>query len=110
MEQLQMLKFMLKKDRLDFTPSWYVTEEDTEAENKWQDCAASVADPKGKDDILINSVLDLLGGNALTEQQVGNTGVSPLNLNNEPVGGGSNDTTEEVFGFNDDGMYFSDEN
>ncbi|KAF8512813.1 hypothetical protein JB92DRAFT_2722479, partial [Gautieria morchelliformis] len=42
MEQLQMLKFMIKKARLDFTASWKWEEKDIERENEWQDQGYSV--------------------------------------------------------------------
>jgi len=41
MEQLQMLKFMLKKVRLDFTSAWNFTAEDLEVENAWNDSSRS---------------------------------------------------------------------
>jgi hypothetical protein len=37
MEQLQMLKYMIKKVRLDFTSSWKCEEKDLELENEYQD-------------------------------------------------------------------------
>jgi hypothetical protein len=44
MEQLQMLKFMIKKARLDFTASWKWGEDDIEQENEWQDLGFSACE------------------------------------------------------------------
>jgi hypothetical protein len=44
MEQLQMLKYMLKKGRLDFTSSWRCEEVDLEAENECQDRGLNLVD------------------------------------------------------------------
>jgi hypothetical protein len=58
MEQLQMLKFMLKKARLDFMSVWCYDAEDAEVENEWLDRGASFG--AGDDNPAFYSLLDLL--------------------------------------------------
>ncbi|KIJ52825.1 hypothetical protein M422DRAFT_242757 [Sphaerobolus stellatus SS14] len=58
MEQLQMLKFMLRKARLDFTSIWRFDMDDAELENEWIDRGTSVG--AGDDDPAFYTLLDLL--------------------------------------------------
>jgi len=106
MEQLQMLKFMLKKDRLDFTPEWYVTEKDTEVENEWQDCAKLVGANGDKDNVFL-SFLDLL------EETDVSPVTQPAEISSVPQVQSREQLdcsdTEEVSDFDDDEMYFSGE-
>ncbi|KIJ25769.1 hypothetical protein M422DRAFT_273223 [Sphaerobolus stellatus SS14] len=57
-EQLQMVKFMLKKDRLDFSKKWHVTDEDIEMDNRFLDCGLVL--PSGNDDMQLNTILEFL--------------------------------------------------
>ncbi|KAF8578656.1 hypothetical protein K439DRAFT_1361571, partial [Ramaria rubella] len=69
MKELQMLKYMIKKSRLDFTASWECLEKDVELENDLQDCrfnAHEHAPPTDVDDIL-----DILGEDAGAHAEVG---------------------------------------
>jgi hAT family C-terminal dimerisation region len=58
MEQLQMLKYMIKKARLDFTAAWKCEEKDIELENEWQDVGFSACEHNMRNDF--NQLLDLL--------------------------------------------------
>ncbi|HEV7736499.1 MAG TPA: hypothetical protein VGO47_03900 [Chlamydiales bacterium] len=61
MEQLQMLKYMLKRDRLDFTGFWKYEEEEADIDNEWQDRGVSVLNRDDKHpDRAFESLLDLL--------------------------------------------------
>lgn len=101
-----MLKFMLKKDRLDFTPEWYVTEKDTEVENEWQDCAKLVGANGDKDNVFL-SFLDLL------EETDVSPVTQPAEISSVPQVQSREQLdcsdTEEVSDFDDDEMYFSGE-
>src|ERR1700759_3281432 len=57
-EQLQMLKFMLKKAQLDFGEKWNVLVEDLEDENYFLDCALSKGKNAGEYPGLLGSVVE----------------------------------------------------
>jgi hypothetical protein len=66
MEQLQMLKYMIKKVQLDFTSSWKCEEKDLDLENKYQDAGFGEFDKLA--DERFEGLLDVL------EDQVSETG------------------------------------
>ncbi|KIJ29769.1 hypothetical protein M422DRAFT_784217 [Sphaerobolus stellatus SS14] len=102
MEQLQMLKFMLKKARLDFTAVWRFEVEDAELENEWIDRSVSI----GSDDAekAFYSLLDLLEQEADEE-----TAETPDKEYQYAAGNYRDYEDDEVIHFDDDSAEYSDE-
>jgi hypothetical protein len=72
MEQLQMLKYMIKKARLDFIAAWKCEGKDLELENKWQDLGFSGCEQNTPNSF--NHLLDLLSdedGNSAVARESG---------------------------------------
>ncbi|KAF8580374.1 hypothetical protein K439DRAFT_1619838 [Ramaria rubella] len=69
MEELQMLKYMIKKSRLDFTASWECLEKDIELENDLQDRGFNAHEHAPPTDV--DDIFDILGEDAGAHAEVG---------------------------------------
>lgn len=61
MEALQMLKFFLKKDRLDFTKGWATSQKDMFTDIDDEDLLAAIVDGKVSGEELSQAVDDVIG-------------------------------------------------